>query len=65
MKLVSLSLPNSTDSVYINPAHVVSVRKTFIGHENRGVIGTKIVLSNNGSVTTDEKIVFVVGKLTA
>ena len=63
MKLVTITKPFNKGTVWINPAYVLCVRETYIGHKNQGVVGTAIVVSGLNTLETKEPIESVVQKL--
>ena len=63
MKLIAITKPFNKGVVWINPDNVLTVFTTNIGHKNRGVIGTGILMVGMNPFTTTEHIDSVVQRL--
>lgn len=63
MRLIPITKPFDGGVTWINPEHVLTVFTTNIGHENRGIIGTGILMVGMNPFTTPEHIDSVVQRL--
>jgi hypothetical protein len=63
MKLIPIPMPFDGGVTWINPEHVLTVFTTNIGHENRGIIGTGILMVGMNPFKTLEHIDSVVQRL--
>jgi len=63
MKLVEIVQASGKSSTWINPEHVLTVFETNIGHKNRGIIGTGILMVGMNPFTTTEPIESVIQRL--
>ena len=63
MTLIAITLPFNKGTTWVNPEHVLTVFTTNIGHKNRGVIGTGILMIGMNPFQTQESIESVVQRL--
>jgi hypothetical protein len=63
MKLIAITKPFNKGTTWINPEHVLTVFTTNIGHENKGVIGTGILMIGMNPFQTNEAIESVIERL--
>ena len=63
MRLIPITKPFDGGVTWVNPEHVLTVFTTNIGHKNRGIIGTGILMIGMDSFTTNEAIESVIERL--